>query len=375
MALELNSSLELVESKIKVKDKELNVDEIQDIEIYWDMDNLYTYGFITFRDELNFVENAPILVNDEIEVYFKDGLKKIYKQKFIIQKIVKAGTYKGVNHATFEIIDKNAIHFMKVYDSKGFMNKTVQDVIVEYYKKHNQEEDRKMLNDSTPNNWGNDGNASFIVPGDRSLFSSLNLFIKESDILLFNRRDEIMMTDYKRMNSRNARKEFFTINPDNQFYNFRIGDYFVKGGDSFSNTITNSDTEVVSYDYKAGKKVVKQNIGFKEATASSKSLGKTDIDPVPSNETKRIVYAPNNSNKNMYIQKKYANRAIEVVMTVPGAFINNVGDVVEIVIPTSNNKLDIEKNISGKYLITKVVDKITLNKFVQQITVSRAKNK
>ena len=35
MALELNSSLELVESKITVKGKELNVDEIQDLEIYW----------------------------------------------------------------------------------------------------------------------------------------------------------------------------------------------------------------------------------------------------------------------------------------------------------------------------------------------------
>lgn len=375
MALELNSSLELVESTIKVKEKEINVDEIQEVEIYWDMDNIYTYGYITFRDELNFIENAPILVNDEIELHFKDGLKKVYKQTFIIQRIVKAGTHKGVNHATFEIIDKNAIEFMKVYDSKGYMNTSVQDVIVDYYKKYNKEENRKMLNDSTPTNWGNDGNASIIVPGDRSLFSSLNMLVKESDILLFNRRDEIMMTDYKKMNSREAKKDIFTINPDNQFYNYRIGDYSIKGGDSFSNTITNSDTEIVSYDYKVGKKVVKQNIGFKEASNSSKSLGGTDIGIVPSNSTKRIVYASHNSASNMYLQKKYANRAIEVIMTVPGTFLNNIGDVVEIMIPTSNSKLDIDKNISGKYLITKIVDKIIMNKFVQQITISRAKNK
>lgn len=62
-------------------------------------------------------------------------------------------------------------------------------------------------------------------------------------------------------------------------------------------------------------------------------------------------------------------------MTVPGTFNNNIGDVVEIIIPTSNNKLDIEKNISGKYLIIKVTDKIMMNKFVQQITIARAKNK
>lgn len=375
MPLELNSSLELAESKIKVKDKEINVDEIQDVEIYWDMDNLYTFGTIAFRDELNFIENAPILVNDEIELYFKDGLKKVYKQTFIIQKVIKAGTYKGVNHATLEIIDKNAIEFMKVYDSKGFINTSVQDVIVEYYKKYNKEENRKMYNESTPTGWGNDGNSSLIVPGDRSLFSSLNMFIKETDILLFNRRDDIMLTDYKKLNSKNPKKEVFTINPENQFYNYRIGDYYVKGGDSFANTITNSDTEVVTYDYKAGKKVVKQNMGFKEASNESKSLGKTDINIVPSNETKRIVYASNNSGSNMFIQKKYANRAIQIVMTVPGTFNNNIGDVVEIIIPTSNNKLDIEKNISGKYLIIKVTDKIMMNKFVQQITIARAKNK
>lgn len=375
MALELNSSLELVESKITVKGKELNVDEIQDLEIYWDMDNIYTYGTLTFRDELNFVENAPILVNDEIELYFKDGLKKVYKQTFIIQKVIKAGNHKGVNHCTLELMDKNAIGFMKVYDSKGFVNKSVQEVIVEYYKKYNQEKDRKMYNNSTPTGWGNDGNSSLIIPGDRSLFSSLNMLVRETDILLFNRRDEIYVTDYKKLNSQEARKENFTINPDNQFYNYRIGDYYVKGGDSFANTVTNSNTEVVTYDYKAGKKVVKQNMGFKEASSASKSLGKTDIDIVPDNQTKRIVYASNNSGSNMFLQKKYANRAIQVVMTVPGTFNNNVGDVVDITIPTSNSKLDIEKNISGKYLIIKVVDKIMMNKFVQQITVARAKNK
>lgn len=375
MALELNSSLELVESKITVKGKELNVDEIQDLEIYWDMDNIYTYGTLTFRDELNFVENAPILVNDEIELYFKDGLKKVYKQTFIIQKVIKAGSHKGVNHCTLELMDKNAIGFMKVYDSKGFVNKSVQEVIVEYYKKYNQEKDRKLLNNSTPTGWGNDGNSSLIIPGDRSLFSSLNMLVRETDILLFNRRDEIYVTDYKKLNSQEARKENFTINPDNQFYNYRIGDYYVKGGDSFANTVTNSNTEVVTYDYKAGKKVVKQNMGFKEASSASKSLGKTDIDIVPDNQTKRIVYASNNSGSNMFLQKKYANRAIQVVMTVPGTFNNNVGDVVDITIPTSNSKLDIEKNISGKYLIIKVVDKIMMNKFVQQITVARAKNK
>lgn len=375
MALELNSSLELVESKITVKGKELNVDEIQDLEIYWDMDNIYTYGTLTFRDELNFVENAPILVNDEIELYFKDGLKKVYKQTFIIQKVIKAGSHKGVNHCTLELMDKNAIGFMKVYDSKGFVNKSVQEVIVEYYKKYNQEKDRKMYNNSTPTGWGNDGNSSLIIPGDRSLFSSLNMLVRETDILLFNRRDEIYVTDYKKLNSQEARKENFTINPDNQFYNYRIGDYYVKGGDSFANTVTNSNTEVVTYDYKAGKKVVKQNMGFKEASSASKSLGKTDIDIVPDNQTKRIVYASNNSGSNMFLQKKYANRAIQVVMTVPGTFNNNVGDVVDITIPTSNSKLDIEKNISGKYLIIKVVDKIMMNKFVQQITVARAKNK
>lgn len=375
MALELNSSLELVESKITVKGKELNVDEIQDLEIYWDMDNIYTYGTLTFRDELNFVENAPILVNDEIELYFKDGLKKVYKQTFIIQKVIKAGSHKGVNHCTLELMDKNAIGFMKVYDSKGFVNKSVQEVIVEYYKKYNQEKDRKMYNNSTATGWGNDGNSSLIIPGDRSLFSSLNMLVRETDILLFNRRDEIYVTDYKKLNSQEARKENFTINPDNQFYNYRIGDYYVKGGDSFANTVTNSNTEVVTYDYKAGKKVVKQNMGFKEASSASKSLGKTDIDIVPDNQTKRIVYASNNSGSNMFLQKKYANRAIQVVMTVPGTFNNNVGDVVDITIPTSNSKLDIEKNISGKYLIIKVVDKIMMNKFVQQITVARAKNK
>lgn len=375
MALELNSSLELVESKIIVKGKEINVDEIQDVEIYWDIDNLYTFGTVTFRDELNFIENAPILVNDEIELYFKDGLKKVYKQTFIIQKVVKAGTHKGVNHASLEIIDKNAIEFMKVYDSKGFVNTSVQDVIVDYYKKYNKEENRKMYNESTPTGWGNDGNASLIVPGDRSLFSSLNMFIKETDILLFNRRDDIMMTDYKKINTKEAKKDKFTINPDNQFYNYRIGDYYVKGGDSFANTITNSDTEIVTYDYKVGKKVVKQNLGFKEASDASKSLGKTDVITAPTNETKRIVYASNNSGSNMFIQKKYANRAIQVVMTVPGTFENNIGDVVEIVIPTSNNKLDIEKNISGKYLVIKITDKIIANKFVQQLTIARAKNK
>ena len=375
MVLEEVESALLRECIIKVKGKEIDSTHIMDSEITWDLHSFMNYGYITFRDALNHVENAPIIVGDELDMYFKDFDKKIYKQKFKVQKISKIKVKSGAKefYAKIEFIDKNSFEFMKVYESKAYKSKPVQDFIKEYFNKYKQD-DKSLTDETTPLYFGNNGDESFIIPSDRSFFKTLNKMITDVDMLFFNKRKEVMMTFYDKLTSKGPRGPAFKPDPKNEHYIHKIADYDIKNYDGFTSNITNGKIEIYSIDYKAGKKIIKTPYDFSTAEGEIGKLGGTTI-PITEDKDPKVLFSTYNSKAVQSIAKKYASKAVEIVMTVPGTFENEVGDVIEVEFPTGNIKEDIEKNISGKYLITKVVDKIISGYFVQQLTVSRTCNK
>lgn len=373
MELEQVESALLRECIINVKGKEIDANHIMDSEITWDIHSFMNYGYINFRDALNHVENAPIIVGDDLDMYFKDFDKKVYKQKFKIQKISKVKDKYKEFYVRIEFVDRNSFSFMKAYESKAYKNKPVQDFINEYFNKY-KVDDKGLTDETTPLYFGNNGDESFVIPSDRSFFKTLNKMITDVDMLFFNKRKEVMMTFYDKITAKGPRGPAFKPDPKNEHYVHKIADYDIKNYDGFTSNITNGKIEIYSVDYKAGKKLIKTPYDFSTAESEIGKLGGTSI-PVTEDKDPKVLFSTYNSKSVQSISKKYASKAVEIIMTVPGTFENEVADIIEVEFPTGNINGSIEKNISGKYMITKVVDKIIGGFFVQQLTVSRTCNK
>jgi hypothetical protein len=60
---------------------------------------------------------------------------------------------------------------------------------------------------------------------------------------------------------------------------------------------------------------------------------------------------------------------------VPGWSKRNIGDIIELQMETLNINEDIDKNMSGKWVITKMIDKVAQGHFTQLLTIARSVNK
>ena len=376
MTLELADDYGLRDNVIVLEDEVLKLDMFDSFEIYWDLHELYIHGSFVFRDEGNIFEKKKITTGAKLHLYGKDLIDKEMNQDFILTDVSEirsqSPTYK--THVV-RFMDPAMYSIMKIYKAKGFPeNKKIQDIFMEYYKsldnkkwkeRFTQKEVKWMIKkDLTLKN-------PYIVPADRSLMVILHRILSENDILFFSRRNDYTAIEHKVLLTQKPRAEIFEFMPTNTKYTYRIGDITNNSAKGTSTGTILPNAKEFSYDHNA-KKANISKLTHQQITSEGK-LGKTESNINEIQEGDKILYNSHGNSTYTDMYRRYTNKMFEIEITVPGTFNNQVGDMVEVNIPTNNfGDTNIDKNISGKYLITKVTDKFVQAYFVQRLTLSRS---
>lgn len=376
MVLELADEYGLRDNVILIGDEVLKLDMFDSFEIYWDLHELYVHGTFIFRDEGNIFETNKISTNSTIHIYGKDLIDKEMNMDFIIMDISeirsKSPTYK--THVV-KFIDPVMFNIMKLFKSKGFPEKKkIKDIFLEYYKsldnkkwveRFTQKEVKWLIKkDLTLEH-------SYIVPADRPLVTILVRILSDNDILFFPRRDDFIAIEHKMLLSQKVREGTFEFMPTNSKYTYRIGDITNNSAKGTASNMILPNAKEFTYDYNA-KRANISKLSYDKIQEDGK-LGTNDPGLVKEQEGDKILYNSHGNSSYQEMYRRYTNKMFEIDIVVPGTFNNQIGDLVEVNIPTNAfGDTDIDKNISGEYLITKVTDKFIQSSFVQLLTLSRS---
>lgn len=376
MWLKITDFHDVDDFKVTVDQYEISFDDVRGIEIHWNINEIYTLGYITWIDSIKMIEHKPVRPGEFIEMYWQDGQKETFKQTFVITDIEEIRTEKEQTIGTIRFIDKNSFNFLKTFHSKGFDNGDMKEIVDFFINKYKQ--DKEVENKLSEKKWGNEEDAdkmTHIIPQDRPLLNSLYKLMLDGDFMIYQTRDKLIVCDWKDITSKGPLDHKLVLQPDNINYIGKIGDIKSKLAEAIATNIIMPDTTTLKIKHYEGKKLIQKDLDYKKAIEESGKLGATDIKWVEGNGTKALSYSTNTSEAFMNSFKKYVNEALCLEVVVPGWNKRNIGEVLDIMLETGDINVDIDKNMSGKWLIIGIVDKISQGYFVQKITLARSVQK
>jgi hypothetical protein len=376
MFLKITDFHDLQEIRIKIDGYEIVHEDIRDLEIHWQINEIYTVGSLKWVDSVHMIEHKPLKVNDIMDLYWKDASGETYKQKFVITEVQDVRTEIRQNIGAIRFIDQNTIEFLKTYHSKGFTHNKMDEICKFYIGKYKKDKEPKY--DITKKVWGNeqgDDSNSHVVPGDRSLMNNFYRFMAEGDFIIYQDREHIVLTEWKKITSKSALDHKLKFVPENMSYMGKMGEYKSAPANGLAANIIMPDHKTVRIDHTKGKKLIKSDLDYKKARDDSGKTGATDVEWVQGNGTRVIGYSTNTSDSHDYSYKKYVNNMVLAEVIVPGWSKRNIGDIIELQMETLNINEDIDKNMSGKWVITKMIDKVAQGHFTQLLTIARSVNK
>ena len=378
MFLKLTDAHLLDEFIVKIGSYRIVNQDVRDMNINWQINEIYTVGEIQFVDSVHMIEHKPVRVNDEIEISMTDAIKENYKQTFIITDISELRVEKNEVVAVLKFIDKNSFEYMRSFRSKGFSHAKSNDIakfLLDEYKK----DDKSVKNEiSGEKKWGNEeksGTETHVLPGDRTVMNNLYRLMSEGDFVVFQSRKNINMTEWKKLTSAEQVEYRLKMVPGNMSYLGKMGDYEAKTSDALSSNTIMPDQDTMKIKHYDGKKIIKKDLKYDLARDESGKCGSTDIEWVKGNGTKIMGYMTNTSESGMYNYKKYVNNMIVMECVVPGTFKRDIGKTIDVQLETLDISQDIDKNMSGKWVIIKIVDKTHQGFFTQKLTLARSVQK
>lgn len=378
MFLKLTDAHILDEFKVKLDSYEIQNQDVRNLEIHWQVNEIYTVGEIHFVDTVHMIEHKPVKTNEKIEISWTDGLKENYKQEFIITDVKEKRVEKEEVIGIIRFIDQNSFEFMRSFRSKGFSHAKTVDIskfLINEYKK----DDKSVKSEvSGEHKWGNEekkGTESHVLPGDRTVMNNLYRLMAEGEFLIFQNRKEIKVSEWKKLTGGQKVDYKLTFVPDNISYVGKMGDYHSHTADAISANLIMPEQETVKICHPDGKKLIKKDITYNKAIDESGKCGGTDIKWVEGNGTKNIGYATHTSEAYLYNYKKYVNNMIIMECVVPGYTKRQIGDTIEVQMETLDINVDIDKNMSGKWVIVKLVDKTHQGYYTQKLTLARSVQK
>jgi hypothetical protein len=377
MQLKLNENTVLNEYKVTVNGKNLGSQDMRGIEIRWSLDEIYTIGNIVFLDTIGMIEHGKVKVHDELEISYTDAMEEKYKQKFYITDVHETRADAAKIFAEIKFIDRNIINWMNTYESKGFSHGKLKDILEYYIPKY-----KKDLN---PNNeldgkeiWGNKDSVScgHVVPGDRSLAVLIQRWEQEGNFMFFQTRKDINITKWKKLTAKSPDEYPLKVFSPNQSYIGLIGDLRIRAADGVATNVVLSDLQEVTLKLEeSGSKIFTDvKLKYTEIQDETGSTSSTDIPLIKSNGTENIAVRTNLSQKHKANYAKFLNNAIQMEVVVPGWAKRNIGDVVKVHIGTHDVIEDIDKVQSGKWLISKITDKVNQGFYTQKLTLIRSKH-
>ena len=355
--------------EVTIDGKEIDITHIVDLTIDFDMYNPYISANLILKVPNDTLEKYKFEGNSKVQILAKDSQGTEFDNTFIAYTSDTIRTAPDEYRITFLLIDEFSFKASRLFVSKGFEKASITDIL-------DSDKMLKPLYDEFNSKKRNFENSdfkldTFAIPSSKSALSVQNYIKEYFNVLVYQTRTEYKIQKWETLMSREVLKHggkevVFKYPCDVFTYIFAIDDFKAKQTNTLESSSFAPDLQIYSYD---PKKRSKQFFSY-DIKKTVKDMG-SDLDVPKVSEGIKFAYQsmvnPENQIKTQYQRNIYGTSTYEMICK--GNFIINPGDLV--MLSYEGNEKTSSKTLSGKYIVTRVTDKIVQGAFSQRIVIAR----
>jgi len=343
--------------------------QITDLNITWNIDSFKIIGMIGFSDLTGLVEELPIRGGNKVVLGMTDFDDVVSKQIFTVTNVNTTRTVSNP-HVTMDLIDPITITAMQMYNEMSWTSESMIGII-----DHNEtlkpslKGKKKDFCPPTPKH------KNFVMPLHVSFNVVMHWLAKNADVMFYQNRADFVIQPLDKLFKRGKKGDKFRLKTPNQQYRRNIYEYNLKMGKLLGANVLQPTGKVASFD-PSNKHSKHTDESFKGALGKlgqTSSFGLTN-DSQPGTGTKYFYKSDYHVKEHAAHQwKKHAFKNVQLELLVPGQFGTNIGDIVEVEMDNWLLQSTPEKNMTGLWMITEIIDIIKPPEFAQRLTLSRSK--
>jgi len=333
------------------------------IKIKESINNFNILGTFVFVDLTDIVSKLPLRGGNKITFNLKDFDDVEYNAIFYVIDIYLNMMENGNNIVSLKIIDEISYNTLKMYRHLSWNKCNILDIINHKKTLKDLIKDKKQDFFKPINIYNN-----FVMNLSVPFNSIIKYLAKKDNVKIFQTKDSFIIQPLEELNNKEPKGDKFIYKTPNIAYRRNIYHYKTNFGKVLQNTLLNPVTKNCSLDTENGIEeqdiVPNKNVN----NLSSESGTSTEVQT----ETK-YTYNPTFKSSSNEKSDRNTQKLLEIEMLVSGKYDNNIGDIVELDLVDTTEKITPEKNISGKWLITEIVNNYIQPDFFQKITLTRPK--
>lgn len=343
--------------------------QLDSLTVKWNVDSFKIVGSLSFTDTTGLVEELPIRGGNTVVLAMTDFDDVVSKQKF---KVMEVSTTRGVKNpsVSLSLVDPITTSAMQMYNEMSWDSADMIEIIdhVETLKPSLTGKKKNFV--SSPPKHKN-----FVMPLHVSFNVVMHWLAKNADVAFFQSRESFVIQPFKKLFKQGKKGDKFRLKTPNQQYRRSIYEYNLKMGKELQASIMQPTGKIASFDpaNKHSKHTDESFSSAREKLGETPAFGLTADKQTETGA--KYFYKSDYHVKETSSQQwmKHAYKDVQLEILVPGQFGTNIGDIVEVEMDNWRLQSTPEKNMTGLWLITEIVDVINPPDFIQRITLSRSK--
>jgi len=354
---------------VSIDGTKLTNGQIDGITIKWNVESFKVIGTMSFVDLTGLVEELPIRGGNTVTMAMTDFDGVVSKQSF---KVMGVNTTRGKQHpgVTLTLVDPITVTAMQMYNEMSWHSATMLDIInhPETLKPSLTGKKKDFCPPPPPHK-------NFVMPLHVSFNVVMHWLAKNADVMFYQSRDSFVIQPLKKLFKRGKKGDKFRLKTPNQQYRRNIYEYNLIMGKELQSSIFQPTGKVASFD-PSNKHSKHTNESFASARGKLGETPAFGLTPdKQANTGAKYFYKSDYHVKETTSQQwmKHAYQDVQLELLVPGQFGTNIGDIVEVEMDNWRLQSTPEKNMTGLWFISEIIDIIEAPEFVQRLTLSRSK--
>lgn len=365
----LNHTSVLKSLNIKIDDVNVGVEDLVQLELYWDADRISVSGNLMIKDNIDLLNSVKPNNNTIVTLYAVDNTGYVFTKKFRTLQFDIVKEDKKFNTINIKLLDVLTFNMRNTFISKGYANASIEDVFKDYLKNYldNPFYKEEMQYSNTPKK------DFIVVPNDRSFFDFFKDYLHRDGYHMFQFRNTISIVKNTDVlpesleTSADVLSELYYLSD----HPFKIHEHSLKINDTMQLLENAPMTKTIKFN------VSKTPITQETMVNPDVELNWSDVDYIKTKGIKNNLHSISsqeqtidNFNKNLM-----QNSELELVLTgnLNNTKLNTNYEVVfngNVFHKQGQNEGDIRT--SGLYTVKRITDKIVSGKIVQKVNLVRA---
>ena len=353
---------------VQIDGNTIDINHILDITIDFDINNPYISGAILLELTRDTLEKYNFKGNSKVQIKATDTADNEYDNSFVAYESYSKKVTAEIIHITFRILDEFSFNASHLFVSKGYENISLSEILDDdkmlkplYDQFNSKKKDFEDISEKLK---------TFAIPSSKSALNVQNYIKEYFNALVYQTREKYKIQKWETLMNGECLKsgngDLTYKYPSNvPEYIYTVDDFKINQTNSMNFANYAPDVKIYSYNPLA------RNAKFLSYD-SKKALKDMGSDIKGENVSQGIKFAyqsmvnPKNQIKTMYQRNLYNTSSYELICK--GSYKINPGDLVMLEYEGNEGN---SKNISGKYLVTRVTDKIIQGAFSQRIILAR----